>query len=187
MINYNIFRIAIITGVSFVLSACGEGNNVDLVKGGLMDMNKTLTIGEAFDNYGECGARNWQEFETENGVSIVEFQCVSKTVSPFINVVKNLSGDSGPHLNITDSTFIVQWSINRDGETFQLEYVGDLIQWGDGKEVEQSVDDIIVNIQNVYSDTYRYDTEQFLAGSQGEQKYAADVISYSYKLLYANL
>ena len=173
MINRRMFRFLNISSMCVLLISCGEASKVDLVKGGLMDMNKTLTIGEAFDKYGECGTRNWQEFKTENGVSIVEFQCVSKTVYPFVDAVKDLSDDNGPHLNIKDSTFIVQWSINKDGETFQLEYVGDLIQWSDGKEVEQPVEDIIANIQNVYS--------------KAEQKYTADVISYSYKILHSRL
>ena len=37
----------------------GCGNNTDLVKDGIMNFNKTITVGNAFDNWNDCKNSEW--------------------------------------------------------------------------------------------------------------------------------
>lgn len=69
----SILTVALISSLTF-LSACT--NNTDGVKNGfLYDYSKSVTVGDAFDNYKYCSAPKWQEFETEQKEQIVRFTC----------------------------------------------------------------------------------------------------------------
>jgi len=57
----------------FGLNGCA--NDIDNVKDGVMDFDKTLTVGEAFDNWKACNKSQWNSFETDNGIKVVEFKC----------------------------------------------------------------------------------------------------------------
>lgn len=69
----SILTVALISSLTF-LSACT--NNTDGVKNGfLYDYSKSVTVGDAFDNYKFCSDPKWEEFETEQNEQIVRFTC----------------------------------------------------------------------------------------------------------------
>lgn len=69
----SILTVALISSLTF-LSACT--NNVDGVKNGLLhNYSKSVTVGDAFDNYKFCSDPKWEEFETEQNEQIVRFTC----------------------------------------------------------------------------------------------------------------
>jgi len=63
------------------LSGCSSDE--DIVKDGVMNFNKSLTVGEALDNWSNCESKDWESFETSNGIKIVQFTCTEKNPTNF--------------------------------------------------------------------------------------------------------
>ncbi len=57
--------------IAMVITGCS--NEIDLVKDGTMSFDKSLTIGEAFDNWSNCIEQDWEIIETDNGKKVVQF------------------------------------------------------------------------------------------------------------------
>lgn len=66
----------------------GNKNNTNLVRNGVMKFNQTLTIGEAFDNWGDCANKAWKEFKTDNGIFC---PAEDKARSPYM-MIENVYG-----------------------------------------------------------------------------------------------
>lgn len=61
--------------IAFVLSACSD-SNIEAVKKGVLEFDKTLTVGEAIDNYKYCDEKpSWKSFVSENGRDMVQASC----------------------------------------------------------------------------------------------------------------
>ncbi len=64
--------VSIMLGViTMIITGCS--NEIDLVKDGTMSFDKSLTIGEAFDNWSNCINQDWKIIETDNGKIVVQF------------------------------------------------------------------------------------------------------------------
>ena len=50
-------------------------DNINIVKDSIMRFDKSITVGQAFDNWENCKDKKWTEFETNNKKQIVEFTC----------------------------------------------------------------------------------------------------------------
>jgi len=50
-------------------------DNIALVKKSIMRFDKSITVGQAFDNWENCKGKKWTEFKTNNKKQIVEFTC----------------------------------------------------------------------------------------------------------------
>ncbi len=68
----------LISIASLFISGCFD-SGVNLVKDSVMEFDKTLTIGEALDNWEACEKTDWKQFETGNGKQIVEYTCQEAT------------------------------------------------------------------------------------------------------------
>ena len=83
-----------------------QDNTIKFVKNGVLDYDKSLTVGEAFDNWKACHKNaSWTSFKTDNKRKIVQFTCDAKV----------------DHL---DKHIIFQFTINKD-KTFILNYIGE--------------------------------------------------------------
>ncbi len=71
----NKIRLAIASLTASLFLAGCFNSDVDLVKDSVMEFDKTLTIGEALDNWKACEKTSWEQFETQNGKQIVEYTC----------------------------------------------------------------------------------------------------------------
>ena len=81
-------------------------NDVELVKNGVLDYDKSITVGEAFDNWKVCKENIvWKAFQTDNKRRIVQFSCDKKD-------------NTGTRL------IVFQFIINKD-DTFDLSYIGE--------------------------------------------------------------
>ena len=81
-------------------------NDVELVKNGVLDYDKSITVGEAFNNWKVCKENiEWEAFQTDNKRRIVQFSCDKKD-------------NTGTRL------IIFQFKINKD-DTFDLSYIGE--------------------------------------------------------------
>jgi hypothetical protein len=88
------------------LSPMIQTNNINLVKNGILNYDKSLTVGEAFDNWKACNKNtSWTSFQTDNKRKIVQFTCDA-------------------YVDHLDKHFIFQFTINKD-KTFVLSYIGE--------------------------------------------------------------
>lgn len=134
--------------LSLLLVGCeGMQSSTSLVKNGTMNFNKTITIGQAFDNWKDCIDRKWNNFETDNGVKVVEFTCnvqsaldnlpeMKKFFITYINQVKS-DPDLEKKVNnieqLANLLITIQFTLNQD-DTFQLDYFG--LTWIDKEKRE---------------------------------------------------
>ena len=150
----------IIFFTSILLTGCGS--NVDMVKDGVMNFNKTITVGQAFDNWNNCKSSNWEEFETDNGMKIVQFTCSSKDVKEFMNIVKGFLPENeqkeASYLDVKSDTQIFQFSINKD-DTFQIDNVQNETVWNDGKKYSISQKPV-AQIENVYKNVIMFNLKE---------------------------
>ena len=112
-------KIIFIASAAFLLTGCGS--NVDLVKDGVMEFDKSITVGDAIDNYKACKSVKWSEFTSTDKREVVEAKC---TLKDEYKSKHNISV-KGP-IELT-----IQFNINKDGETFEFRYAGIS---ADGKE-----------------------------------------------------
>jgi hypothetical protein len=76
--------------ISIGFSGCGSDE--DTFKDGIMNFNKSLTVGEALDNWSNCESSQWESFETSNGIKIVQFTCTEKNPTSVNNeLVSNIT------------------------------------------------------------------------------------------------
>lgn len=103
-----IFTLAIIIG----LTGCG---NVSLVKDGTLEFDKSLTVGQAFDNYKYFKDVKWEEITTDNGKKVVQVD----------GIVDFDTHPSGPEWkkNLKEMKYTFQFTINKD-KTFEISYFG---------------------------------------------------------------
>lgn len=141
--------------LSLVMTGCSD--NTDLVKNGVMNFNKTITIGEAFNNWNNCEDSKWDSFKTDNHTKVVEFTCKKKNVKEYFSKVKNIlikqsqGYKKADYLNVVSSKEIFQWTINKD-DTFQINNVQSETIWADGKKITNSVN-TIRELKNVYNNS----------------------------------
>ncbi|WP_018402896.1 hypothetical protein [Marinobacter gelidimuriae] len=133
------------------ISGCSSSSDTDLIKNGVLEFNKTLTVGEAFDNWGECQQKQWKEFSSDNGQRVVQFNCVARNAAPFMQKVKSILTNESKydHFGLSEVTANFQWTINKD-DSFQLNYVGTIWKWSDGKakEVKGEVGQMLNSVYN---------------------------------------
>lgn len=150
----------LISGVvaAFALTGCFKGGDIASVKAGVMDFDKSLKVGDAFENWGECTHKKWSEFKTANGRKIVQFECRSTQVQDFVrtakaNFPKVYYQDARRDLEETTTT--VQWTINTD-DSFELTSFQKLYKWADGSVTEWTplLDRLL---KNVYENVAEFD------------------------------
>lgn len=104
------------------------GGDVALVKGGTLEIDKSLTVGQAVDNYKFFKKVKWEALKTENGKRLVQVNAdIDTSKSPSINPEKT------PAIKSLQMQF--QFQINTDN-TFQLAWCGAAIEKTDGTKVE---------------------------------------------------
>ena len=141
-----ILKIFALIVVLVTLTACG-GGNISSVKNGVFDDYQGTTVGDAFDNWSLCESTSWSEFQTENGINMVEYRCAAAKTgySSLIAVLETLDVEAiesemcftviwqGLDCNFTVErmkqtlkdgiTYLVQFQINLD-DSFEMTYLG---------------------------------------------------------------
>lgn len=139
------------------LSGCSD--NTDLVKNGVMNFNKTITVGEAFDNWKDCKHSEWSSFETDNKIPVVQFTCVKKGTREYMTKVKSFLSkkeqEKAFFLDIKSNIQEFQWTINKDN-TFQINNVQVKTEWSDGKKFSDSQKSM-EQLKSVYNNEITWD------------------------------
>jgi len=124
--------------VCTLLSGCGS--DLDKVKNGVLDFNKTITVGQALDNWKSCESKDWKSFTSDNGVKVVEFTCHHRA-KDYFSKLKDITpkepGKDPTYLDIVDNAQIFQFTLNKD-DTFQINAVEVQNTWADGSEFKDA-------------------------------------------------
>lgn len=160
-------KLALITTACIALSGCGS--DTDKVKNGILDFNKTITVGQALDNWTSCESKAWEEFSSENGVKVVQFTCNHK-IKDFIEKVKigvpEEINNGATYLDIVSNVEKFQFTMNKD-DTFQIHNVSVETQWSDGEKIEGQQKPM-EELEMAYSNKRSFDPEELNYLSSGQ-------------------
>lgn len=156
-----------------ILFLGGCSDPVSSIKDGILDLNKSTTLGKALDGWGACGSTKWSHAKSQSGQITVLFACEHQGVGKFISDLQNkvinrnadaLAGMQGnptfaiklidtKHVNslkLSNATTLIEFQINKDG-SFETKSIKINLLWSDG--VKHIVEDAI-NIENYLSMIY---------------------------------
>lgn len=167
----------VLLAVPFLIALTGCESDVDLVKLGIMEFNKTTTLGKALDNWKSCENREWEEFETDNGMKIVQFTCRHK-ITQYMSQAKSLllqeEQAKANHLDITSNVQTFQFTMNQD-ETFQIDNAQVKTTWKDGTSFEDSQQPI-EQLERAYANNLNFNPDEL-------NERGAAQISYFFSIL----
>lgn len=64
----------ILSSSIFIISAYAA-DNISTVKNSIVNYDKSITIGQAFDKWKQCDSTKWENLVSDNGKKIVEYTC----------------------------------------------------------------------------------------------------------------
>lgn len=123
------------------------GGDVSLVKGGILEIDKSLTVGQAIDNYKYFKKTKWESQKTDNGKRIVQVNAdIDTAKSPSLNTEKL------PGLKSAQVQF--QFKINTDN-TFEVAWCGIALEKTDGTKVDPDqnvqIQRCLTTLQGIYN------------------------------------
>jgi hypothetical protein len=128
-------------------------SNVSAVKEGVLKFDKSLTVGQAFDNYKYFDNVDWESFTTENGREVVQ-------VTGNIDLDKYPLGKEIKAQDVENMQFVFQFLILKDGESFQFHTVALRMKSNDGTEKQLDAKQLGLNqFQVMRSIKQVYDNE----------------------------
>lgn len=116
--------IVVMLCLSLFVGGCSD-NKVSMVKNGTLEFDKSLTVGQALDNYKYFTKTKWEAITTENGKKVV--QVIGQIALDNHPSIKN------PELKAMDVRF--QFIVNQD-KTFELGWCGAGFEKMNGEKVE---------------------------------------------------
>ena len=163
----------LVVGLFLAIFMVGCSDDIDLVKNGVINFNKTITVGEAFDNWKDCKNSKWDSFETDNHIRVVEFTCDKKNVKEYFSKVKSFLSKKeqkkADYLDVVSNKQIFQWTINKD-DTFQIDNVQVETTWADGKKFTDSQKPM-EQLRSVYNNETTFNLSEINKMTAGQLAY----------------
>lgn len=162
----------VLRGLCIFLIICFAGctdSKVTLVKKGVLEIDKGLTVGEAIDNFKYFKERKWQSFKADNGRDIVE-------VAGTVDFEKEPAGEVMKKDGINKVDVVFQFSVNKDN-TFQVYASGFRMTGKDGKTNESTDDNVFIVLKALKS---IYNNEPLLNGYLEKARNAYNETARSY-------
>ena len=125
-------------------------NPIDKVKNGMLDNDKTRTIGAVFDNYQYFSELAWETFASSNGKTIVLLTgIVNDEILKEYNYAANQDSGFAEENGLHKVVSKVQFTFDQDEKTFQLTYMGYEGYTDNGKKIYES-EGSIEKISEIY-------------------------------------
>ena len=137
------------------LTACSK-NPVSVVKNGVLEFDKSVTVGDAFSGYKYFSDSTWKTIKTEQNRTIVEFRAkvpIEQYKDAQVGITDTvLSSDLYNQVAVLISkvVFVAQFVIDKDNKTFNLEYSGYELYLTNGTQTEQDSYNALAPIHNIY-------------------------------------
>ena len=115
-----------------IISKSGLANNIAMVKNGILDVDSSTTVGNAFDGYEYFKSTTWRVFTTKQGRTVVEVKAVydtEKFIGGIVNgitLTKEIYDKAKVNFlaNMVEMALITQFNISKDDITFSLATIG---------------------------------------------------------------
>src|SRR6266511_2632953 len=142
--------------VTFMLTACGTagGNDVSLVKTAYLQLDKSVTVGNALDKYKYFKITEWKSFITEKGQHIVECNGIvdiDKFNKFYRHLVQRAGNTVAEDSLPVELSILIQFKINNDN-TFNLSYIEQNNTDNKGRKTKSPI--LLENFQNIYNDCW---------------------------------
>ena len=138
-----IFLVVVIP-LFFIAVGSTGGHSIDIVKSGILRIDKSVTVGNAIDNYKYFSSTSWKEFEDDQKRNVVEFNGKIKTDA----IVNSLSDDRAKkildeivarHPDFKNGALVrMQFLIDADSKSFKLGYSS--VNFNGQKTCENKID-----------------------------------------------
>lgn len=114
-----------------------------------MNMDRSLSIGNAFDGWQYCDNTSWEQYKTNNGRQMVRYSCSKNSYIDFIDSM-DISEEYKSFLQLKDITFEAKWAIGIDDKSFNFDSAEIVYSWKNGESHRASlkVEDLSVIYQN---------------------------------------
>ncbi len=122
------------------------GGDVSMVKGGTLEFDKSLTVGQAIDNYKYFKKTGWEAIKTDNGRRVVNIKAM-------IDTDKHPTLNSKQNPNLKDAELQFQFVINQD-KSFQLSWCGIAVTKTDGSKLEPEQNANLLSCTNTLRKIY---------------------------------
>lgn len=130
-------------GFLVIVGFVGCGDNISLVKNGTLELDKSITIGQAFDKYKYFKNTEWKELVTDNGKKIVQVDgIIDKDRMVYFK-------DRFKEIRIT-----AQFTINPD-DTFKFSYYGSQLTGLDGT-MGENIPEKLMEVKHIYNNVARF-------------------------------
>lgn len=152
------WNIAVLYGfcivVIIILDGCGS-NPIDLVKDGILNFDKSITVGNAFDRYNYFRKNDWKFFESTQKRKIVQFSAIIDLNNILQNAKDREEFTTDAYKatlwnKIKSITYIAQFIIDYDMKGFKLGYSGLEIILKNGAKIELADNDTDI-LKDIYS------------------------------------
>lgn len=147
----------ILLGLFTIFLAGCSGDDIKTVQNGLMDFNKTVTVGQALNNWSSCHTKEWKESKAINGTRVVEFKCTHDMTNWVDKAIDTWGEKAGSEdLDIEASWLVLQFTLNVDN-SFQVEKITKTIRWKDGKVMISDDSDVVKKLKHIYNNEPEWD------------------------------
>lgn len=115
------------------ISLCSQ---ITTVKNGILNIDKGITIGKAFDSYKHVTNGKWKVINDDRGRTYVEFRAqykneslVNNTINGLVAYIKDFKNHQNDFITFLNEArfrldFVVQFLVDADGKGFQTSFIG---------------------------------------------------------------
>jgi hypothetical protein len=134
----------------FATLGCSKSSEIDIVKTGFLDIDKGITVEQAFQNYKYFKTVEWKKLTLDNGRTIVEVDAALDIAKmPEYSIWR-----TNEKLGLKNVRAVYQFQVNKDN-TFQVFAGGFRYTHPSGKDEEQAMNQRL--LINVLKTIYRND------------------------------
>ena len=160
--TYKFFLLIVMTCVAMTLGCSSSPE--DSVKNGVLKIEPSVTVGDAFNGYKYFSTKEWKAFKDSQNRQIVEFRGkvdidkYSGTSLPLVGTLtKEKIKRAKEKLGNPVFTYVAQFVVYKNGKTFELRYNGVHISRMDARTGKKKEDDVpflfLFNLGAVYKNS----------------------------------
>jgi len=150
----------VVAVLAMVISGCSS-NPEEVVKNGTLQIDSSVTVGDALNGYQYFDDREWKSFEDPQKRQVVEFNGAvdydkfADTELEGMQLTSDMVKKAKQKLGDIAITYEAQFAVSKDGKTFELKYSGIKMSGTNkdtGKKMDQDIaDDNFLMIQHIYA------------------------------------
>jgi hypothetical protein len=129
-----------------------KNREIDLIKNGVLELDKTVTVGNALEGYKYFNKKEWKVVEDSQKRKSVEFYGTIDLPSVYEGIEPKLKQDLLSTVN--DSVYYVKFNISADNKSFSVAGGGEKVSFKNGKKYEddQDAQSLLISgaLQNIF-------------------------------------